>query len=57
MDVLALFYKPETKNLHRRNDNNPEGMIDYLKNKVGVVDFTKACGLVKFQSPRDLPGP
>ena len=24
----------------------------YLKNKVGVVDFTKARGLVKFQSPR-----
>ena len=23
----------------------------YLKNKVGVVDFTKARGLVKFQSP------
>ena len=26
----------------------------YLKNKVGVVDFTKARGLVKFQSPRAL---
>ena len=26
----------------------------YLKNKVGVVDFTKACGLVKFQSPQAL---
>ena len=26
----------------------------YLKNKVGVVDFTKACRLVKFQSPRAL---
>ena len=26
----------------------------YLKNKVGVVDFTKARGLVKFQSPRGL---
>ena len=24
----------------------------YLKNKVGVVDFTKARGLVKFQRPR-----
>ena len=29
----------------------------YLKNKVGVVDFTKARGLVKFQSPRALAGP
>ena len=26
----------------------------YLKNKVGVVDFTKARGVVKFQSPRAL---
>ena len=26
----------------------------YLQNKVGVVDFTKARGLVKFQSPRAL---
>ena len=26
----------------------------YLKNKVGVVDFTKARGMVKFQSPRAL---
>ena len=26
----------------------------YLRNKVGVVDFTKARGLVKFQSPRAL---
>ena len=26
----------------------------YLKNKVGVVDFTKTRGLVKFQSPRAL---
>ena len=26
----------------------------YLKNKVGVVDFTKARGLVRFQSPRAL---
>ena len=26
----------------------------YLENKVGVVDFTKARGLVKFQSPRAL---
>ena len=26
----------------------------YLKTKVGVVDFTKACGVVKFQSPRAL---
>ena len=26
----------------------------YLKNKVGVVYFTKARGLVKFQSPRAL---
>ena len=26
----------------------------YLKNKVVVVDFTKARGLVKFQSPRAL---
>ena len=24
----------------------------YLENKVGVVDYTKARGLVKFQSPR-----
>ena len=29
----------------------------YLKNKVGVVDFTNAQGLVKFQSPRVLTGP
>ena len=29
-------------------------MIHYFKNKVGVVDFTKARGLVKFQSPRAL---
>ena len=29
----------------------------YLENKVGVVDFTKARGLVKFQSPRALAGP
>ena len=29
----------------------------YLKNKVGVVDFTKARGLVKIQSPRAFPGP
>ena len=29
----------------------------YLENKVGVVDFTKARGLVKFQSPRVLAGP
>ena len=26
----------------------------YLENKLGVVDFTKACGLVKFQSPQAL---
>ena len=26
----------------------------YLENKVGVVDFTKARGMVKFQSPRAL---
>ena len=26
----------------------------YLKNKEGVVDFTKARGVVKFQSPRAL---
>ena len=26
----------------------------YFKNKVGVVDFTKARGVVKFQSPRAL---
>ena len=26
----------------------------YVKNKVGVVDFTKARGVVKFQSPRAL---
>jgi hypothetical protein len=26
----------------------------YLKNKMGVVDFTKAQGLVKFQSPLAL---
>ena len=26
----------------------------YFKNKVGVLDFTKARGLVKFQSPRAL---
>ena len=32
-------------------------MIHYLKNKVGVVDFTKARGVVKFQSPRALAGP
>ena len=32
-------------------------MIHYLENKVGVVDFTKARGLVKFQSPRALAGP
>ena len=29
----------------------------YLENKVGVVDFTKARGMVKFQSPRALAGP
>jgi hypothetical protein len=29
----------------------------YLENKVGVVDFTKARGLVKFQSLRALAGP
>jgi hypothetical protein len=29
----------------------------YLENKVGVVDFTKARGLVKFQSPQTLAGP
>ena len=29
----------------------------YLENKVGVVDFTKARGLVKFQSPQALAGP
>ena len=29
----------------------------YLENKVGVVDFTKACGFVKFQSPQALAGP
>jgi hypothetical protein len=29
----------------------------YLENKVGVVGFTKARGLVKFQSPRALAGP
>ena len=29
----------------------------YLENKVGVVDFTKACGLVEFQSPRARQGP
>ena len=29
----------------------------YLENKVEVVDFTKACGLVKFQSPWVLVGP
>jgi hypothetical protein len=28
----------------------------YLENKVGVVDFTKARGLVKFQSPQALAG-
>ena len=28
----------------------------YLKNKVGVVDYTRACGLVKFQSPQALTG-
>ena len=28
----------------------------YLKNKVGVVDFTKARRVVKFQSPRALRG-
>ena len=26
----------------------------YLKNKVGIVDFTKARGVVNFQSPRAL---
>ena len=26
----------------------------YLENKLGVVDFTKARGMVKFQSPRAL---
>ena len=29
----------------------------YLENKVGVVHFTKARGMVKFQSPRALAGP
>ena len=29
-------------------------MIRYLENKVGIVDFTKARGLVKFQSPQAL---
>ena len=29
----------------------------YLENKVGVVDFTKARGMVKFQSPQALAGP
>jgi hypothetical protein len=29
----------------------------YLENKVGVVDFTKACGLGKFQSLWGLVGP
>ena len=29
----------------------------YLENKVGVVDFTKAHGLVKFQSSWALSGP
>ena len=29
----------------------------YLKNKVGVVDFTKARKVVKFQSPRAQSGP
>jgi hypothetical protein len=29
----------------------------YLENKVGVVNFTKASGLVKFQSRRALAGP
>jgi hypothetical protein len=29
----------------------------YLENKVGVIDFTKAGGLLKFQSPNALAGP
>ena len=34
-----------------------EEVIHYLEKKVGVVDFTKARGLVNFQSPRALVGP
>ena len=33
------------------------GMLLYLENKVGIVDFTKTCGLVKSQSPRGKIGP
>jgi hypothetical protein len=32
-------------------------MIHYLENKVGVVDFANAQGMVMFQSPRARPGP
>ena len=32
-------------------------VIHYLENKVGVVDFANAQGMVMFQSPRALAGP
>ena len=37
-----------------KHDRTLQTMIHYLKNKVGVVDFANAQGLVMFQSPRAL---
>jgi len=34
-----------------------EAMIHYLENKVGVVDFANAQGMVIFESPRARQGP
>ena len=34
------------------NENSWMVMIHYLENKVGVVDFANAQGMVMFQSPR-----